>query len=93
MTHVKALQVAQLIKLFAHSMNEEGEQAEQFAIEFNAKLTEFFEEHPDETVTTFACYVTLAIDPPGEGEPPSKMNTDVFARVFPDVLRVRGGMG
>lgn len=88
MNHTKALQIAQLIKLFGHVMTDEDmDQAEQAAREFNEKISEFFEEYPEENITTFACYVTRAIDPPAKAEDP--INTDVFARVLPDVLEVR----
>ena len=91
MSSEKALQIAQLVKLFARVMTDEAtDQAEAAAREFNEKISEFFEEYPEENITTFACHITRAIDPPDRAEAP--INTDVFARVLPDVLAVRGGV-
>jgi hypothetical protein len=91
MTSEKALQIAQLVKLFARVMTDEDtDQAEAAAREFNEKIDEFFEEYPEENITTFACHLSRAIDPPGDIETP--INADVFARVLPDVVAVRGGV-
>lgn len=88
MTSEKALQIAQLVKLFARVMTDEDTgKAEQVAREFNEKIDVFFEAFPEENITTFACHLSRAIDPPAKAEDP--INTDVFARVLPDVLEVR----
>ena len=91
MSSEKALQIAQLVKLFAHVMTDEDTgQAEQAARAFNEKIDVFFEAFPEENITTFACHLSRAIDPPSDIETP--INTDVFARVLPDVVAVRGGV-
>ena len=57
---------------------------------FIKQIEEAFEEYPEENITTFACHLSRAIDPPGDIETP--INADVFARVLPDVVAVRGGV-
>jgi|GEM_PF-3336464 len=88
MTHKKALEIAHLIKQFGHCMTCEDEPEKQTLVSaFNTSFSTFLEHYPEENLTTLAAHITRAIDPPKH--PSDPINTEVFARVLPDLLKVR----
>lgn len=87
MTHEKALKIAHLIKHFGCCMTSDEGDARTHTQAFNDLFTAFLTEHPEENLTTIAAHITRAIDPPLNPQDP--INTEVFARVLPDLLRVR----
>lgn len=88
MTPKKALEIAHLIKQFGHCMTcEEEREKTTLTSAFNHTFSTFLESYPEENLTTLAAHITRAIDPPQK--PSDPINTEVFARVLPDLLKVR----
>ena len=89
MTHQKALEIAHLIKQFGHCMTCEDDLDTRASLTrtFNTSFSSFLKNYPEDNITTLAAHITRAIDPPTHPEDP--INTEVFARVLPDLLKVR----
>ncbi len=88
MTDEKALQLANLIKSFGQCMSVEDPRDHlDVCAAFNHDVDAFLNTYNKESVTTLAAYITRAIDPHKEDDEP--INTEVFARVLPDLMYVR----